>query len=149
MKPPRTSFRVTPLTAKPTGHVTRDALNRDRGLRMAVEFAPDADATVGRISGDIDVLAAPAFALALAHLTDGGSRSRIIVDMTAVDFVGTSGLSILSEFAESARRQHIAWVLAGNRAVLRPVEAIGLDAMIPTCRTVRDAFERVEKIAHS
>ncbi len=44
MKPSRTSFRVTPLTAKPTGHVTRDALNRDRGLRMAVEVAPDADA---------------------------------------------------------------------------------------------------------
>ncbi|MFC9764109.1 STAS domain-containing protein [Rhodococcus jostii] len=115
---------------------------------MAVEFAPDADATVGRISGDIDVLAAPSFALALAHLADG-TPSRIIVDMTAVDFVGTSGLSILSEFAESARRQHITWALAGNRAVLRPVEAIGLDAMIPTCRTVRDAFDTVEKIAHS
>ncbi|PBC40167.1 STAS domain-containing protein [Rhodococcus sp. ACS1] len=115
---------------------------------MTVEFAPYADATVGRISGDIDVLAAPSFALALAHLTDGGSFSRVVVDMTAVDFVGTSGLSILSEFAESARRQHITWALAGNRAVLRPIEAIGLSATIPTCSTVHDAFDRVEKAAH-
>lgn len=149
MKLLHTSFRVTPPTARATGHRTREMLTSDRGLGIAVEFAPDADATVGRISGDIDVLAAPSFALALAHLADGGSSSRIIVDMTAVDFVGTSGLSILSEFAESAKRQHITWALAGNRAVLRPIEAIGLDAMIPTCRTVRDAFERVEKIAHS
>ncbi|OUS95319.1 STAS domain-containing protein [Rhodococcus sp. NCIMB 12038] len=116
---------------------------------MTVEFAPFADATVGRISGDIDVLAAPSFALALAHLTDGGAFSRVIVDMTAVDFVGTSGLSILSEFAESARRQHITWALAGNRAVLRPIEAIGLSATIPTFSTVHDAFDRVEKIAHT
>ncbi|WP_237724183.1 STAS domain-containing protein [Rhodococcus sp. DK180] len=145
MKLLRTSFRVTPRTARATRHRTRNAHPNNSGVRMAVEFAPDA--TVGRVSGDIDVLAAPSFALALAHLTDG-TPSRIIVDMTAVDFVGTSGLSILSEFAESARRQHITWALAGNRAVLRPVEAIGLDAMIPTCRTVRDAFDTVEKIAH-
>ena len=148
MKLSRMSFRRTPPTASPAAHCTRDALD-DRSLRITVEFAPFADATVGRISGDIDVLAAPSFALALAHLTDGGSLSRVIVDMTAVDFVGTSGLSILSEFAESARRQHITWALAGNRAVLRPIEAIGLSATIPTCSTVHDAFDRVEKIAHS
>ena len=148
MKLSRMSFHRTPPTASPAAHCTRDALH-DRSLRMTVEFAPFADATVGRISGDIDVLAAPSFALALAHLTDGGAFSRVIVDMTAVDFVGTSGLSILSEFAESARRQHITWALAGNRAVLRPIEAIGLSATIPTCSTVHDAFDRVEKIAHS
>ncbi|BAH48474.1 STAS domain-containing protein [Rhodococcus opacus] len=110
---------------------------------MTVEFAAEADATVGRISGEIDVLAAPSFALALARLTDGVSSARVIVDMTAVDFVGTSGLSILSEFAESARRQHITWALAGNRAVLRPIEAIGLSATIPTCSTLHDAVDRV------
>lgn len=148
MKLLRRSFHRAPPTVSPAAHCTRDTLH-DRGLRMTVEFAPFADATVGRISGDIDVLAAPSFALALAHLTDGGSLSRVIVDMTAVDFVGTSGLSILSEFAESARRQHITWALAGNRAVLRPIEAIGLSATIPTCSTVHDAFDRVEKIAHS
>lgn len=149
MKASRTSFHHTPPTASPATHCTRDTLAHDHGLRMTVEFAPYADAAVGRISGDIDVIAAPSFALALAHLTEGGSFSRVVVDMTAVDFVGTSGLSILSEFAESARRQHITWALAGNRAVLRPLEAIGLSATIPACSTVHDALDRVEKIAHS
>ncbi|MFC9359647.1 STAS domain-containing protein [Rhodococcus sp. NPDC057014] len=149
MKTSRSSFHATPPSASPATRCAQDVPTHDRGLRMTVEFAPYANATVGRISGDIDVLAAPSFALALAHLIDGGSFSRVVVDMTAVDFVGTSGLSILSEFAESARRQHITWALAGNRAVLRPIEAIGLSATIPTCSTVHDAFDKVEKISHS
>ncbi|SEE90013.1 anti-anti-sigma factor [Rhodococcus jostii] len=148
MKPTCTPRCVNPPTA-PRLYATRETPSPDRGLRMAVEVAQTVDATVGRITGDIDVLAAPSFALALAHLTDGGSSSRIIVDMTTVDFVGTSGLSVLSEFAETARRHHITWVLAGSRAVLRPLEATGLAAMIPICSTVSAAFDKVEKITHT
>lgn len=108
MKPTRTPPRLSP-SAAPRLYATRDIPSPDRGLRMVVEVAEDVDATVGRITGDIDVLAAPSFALALAQLTHGSSSSRVVVDMTTVDFVGTSGLSVLSQFAETARQQHITW----------------------------------------
>ncbi|MCQ4122512.1 STAS domain-containing protein [Rhodococcus tibetensis] len=117
-------------------------LTLDHEIGVAVEATAPGDATISRISGDLDVLAAPSFALALADLAQDGAA--LVIDMTGVDFVGTSALSVLSTFAESARQRHMTWALAGNRAVLRPIQATGLHTMIPTCDSVREALELVD-----
>lgn len=122
-------------------------LAHDHEIGVAVEAAATGGATIGRISGDIDVLAAPSFALALADLAQ--DDAALVIDMTGVDFVGTSALSVLSTFAESARQRHMTWALAGNRAVLRPIQATGLDTKIPACDSVRKALDWIDARGHA
>lgn len=86
---------------------------------------PAPGATVLAVSGEVDMVSAPALREALVDgLRDGGT---FVVDMTGVTFLGSAGLAVLVEAARRAPQENAAFkVVATARAVTRPLEATGL-----------------------
>jgi anti-sigma B factor antagonist len=82
-------------------------------------------AQVLRVSGEIDLIGAPALRSALVPTLD---RSALVVlDLSEVSFLGSSGLAVLVEAREQAQRsQHELRLVCTTRIVLRALEATGL-----------------------
>jgi anti-sigma B factor antagonist len=101
------------------------------------------DAVVVRVSGAIDVLTAPRLRSALAVALENLDDRPVIVDLTTVRFLGSSGLRALAESAEQASAkpgfQPLRVVVDSNRPVLRPIELTGYDAILALYHDVEDA----------
>lgn len=78
-----------------------------------------------RFSGEIDMRNTIDFAAALDRILVE-PHDRIVIDMTCVDFAGTSALTVLTQFCAAATESSTRVVVACGRAVARPIEACGL-----------------------
>lgn len=97
---------------------------------LGVSFSsPRSGLTVLTVRGEVDTLTAPRLGLALDELVDrpGDDTGReIAVDLGGVTFLASSGLGVLIHSARrAARDDRRLFVVATNRAVLRPLEVTG------------------------
>jgi anti-sigma B factor antagonist len=101
-----------------------DANRNEQAIGLAVSH-PAQDVTVVSVSGEIDMLSAPALRTCVTtNLVDGGT---VVLDLTGVSFLGSAGLAVLVEAAQQSRTRAIAFsVVAADRAVTRPIVATGL-----------------------
>lgn len=83
--------RSTPAAAGDAAAVGTSAAD-DPG--EAIEVVPDGDKIVVRVRGDIDAVAAPTLREALATVIDR-VPGMVRVDMAAVDFLDSVGISVL------------------------------------------------------
>jgi anti-sigma B factor antagonist len=93
---------------------------------------PRPDTVLLEVEGEVDTLTAPRLeagldaALAAAPTDD----TAVVVDLTGVTFLASSGLAVLiggaRRVSESGRRLHL---VAASRAVTRPLEVTGADAL--------------------
>jgi anti-sigma B factor antagonist len=112
--------------------VTRVAVPSSSNLEISVDQAGK-DAVV-RLSGRIDVDSSPDLRnrLRTLLLVDEG-RQTIIVDLTDVPYIETSGIATLIESLRIARRYHVTFRLQGlSGAVLRLFEVTGVLALFET-----------------
>ena len=69
----------------------------------------------------------------------------LVVDLTEVTFFGSAGLRTMAESADHAAIrpgfEPLRVVVDHNRPVLRPMEIVGLDAVLTLFYTVADAIE--------
>ncbi|MFJ8622213.1 STAS domain-containing protein [Kitasatospora sp. NPDC093550] len=87
--------------------------------------------TVVPLSGDLDDFAAREVRRLFEALADGGA-ARMVVDLTAVAFVDSTGLNVLLGAARRARRDRGALRLAGAVPRVRDVvELSGVAAVLP------------------
>ena len=77
------------------------------------------------VSGEIDLGVAGTFATALRDLLDDGAAPREI-DLTGVTFFDSTGVGVLCDAAEVARRQGVALVVRPSENVRRTLELTGL-----------------------
>lgn len=133
------------------GNVVRLAMDAG-GLR--VDRVEHDSAVVYRVAGELDTLTAPHLDLAISdgdqhadeHAGEHPGRhpagvSRVILDLTEVQFLGSAGLSILVEHHASCQRDGIGFgVVAPRHAVRRALEITALDQVIPLYDTVSDAL---------
>ncbi|MFT7841620.1 STAS domain-containing protein [Saccharothrix sp. BKS2] len=83
-----------------------------------------------RVGGEIDMGTCDVVRHALLPWLDGASGG-VVVDLSGVTFLASSGLELLIEAARRADRGGVRLVLvAGHRAVLRPLQATNLDAVL-------------------
>jgi anti-sigma B factor antagonist len=95
-----------------------------------------------RVSGEVDMRTAPDLRREVDRAI--ARRPVLILDLTAVGFLASAGLSILIELARRAPEAGLRWAaVATGRAVLRPLEAVGLLSVIPVYPTVTDAVAAV------
>jgi anti-sigma B factor antagonist len=89
-----------------------------------------------RASGEIDILSAPALRTALLPALE--SAELVILDLSEVSFLGSSGLAVLVEARDHAQQggHHQLRLVCSSRIVLRALEATGL----------RDLFDIVEDL---
>jgi anti-sigma B factor antagonist len=104
------------------------------GLAIAVQPVGE-HWLVLRVTGEVDMLTAPVLAEQIDYqVGDGGVAAGrvLVVDLTGVGFLGSAGLAVLAEASKRASDQSLpkVRVVAGSRAVLRPIEVTGLDSVL-------------------
>jgi anti-sigma B factor antagonist len=113
---------------------------------MTVRSADRDDAVVLTVSGDIDGLTAPRLRAAMVEAFDRLAGRPLVVDLTAVRFLGSPGLRVLRDSAEEAVRhrgsQPLRIVVDETRPVIRPIEIVGLDEILALYHTVDHALAR-------
>ncbi|MGH3549565.1 MAG: STAS domain-containing protein [Pseudonocardiaceae bacterium] len=103
---------------------------------------PSGEALVVTVAGEVDVLTVGRLRAAVAagfdELPDGAT---LVIDLTAVTFLGSAGLRALVDTTRAGRRRceplHI--VVDHARPVIRPIELAGLDDLLALFHTVDQA----------
>jgi anti-sigma B factor antagonist len=81
------------------------------------------------VRGEIDTLTAPAFTAAAKELVSGLDE-RLVVDMTGVTFLASSGLAVLIQTAHRAEDRGLRLrLVVATRAVRRPLEITATDRL--------------------
>ncbi|GAA3852649.1 hypothetical protein GCM10022243_17820 [Saccharothrix violaceirubra] len=103
---------------------------------------PAEDVVVLHVSGELDTTSADELAKPLRTEVVAGLRIAV-VDLGGVRFLGSAGLEALVAGSKRAKDLGVRLVLAAsNRAVVRPIQATGLDAVFEIVPTVEDALSR-------
>jgi anti-sigma B factor antagonist len=90
---------------------------------------PSPDTAVLVVRGEIDTLTAGAFTAAVTELMDGPGAS-LVIDLTDVTFLASSGLATLITAANKAEERGVRLrLVAASRAVHRPLEITGTDQL--------------------
>lgn len=97
------------------------------------------------VRGEVHVSTAPEFSERLNDAIAGG-KTGVVIDMTQVDFIDSTGLSVLLNALRRVTRQQGTLSLAvSNPTVLRLFEITRLDSTFDIAPTRDEAVERVKK----
>lgn len=91
------------------------------------------------IGGEIDLVTAPALEEAIGGVVVDGP-SALIIDLSAVEFLGSVGLKILAATYEKLGDTAEFGVVARGPATRRPIHLTGLDKTFPLYPTLDDAL---------
>ncbi len=97
------------------------------------------------VSGEIDLSTRGELAEQLDGALDAVSPPQsLVVDLSEVTFLGSAGLALLLDTQDAAVRKGVPLrVVATQRVVRRPIEAVGLSAALPLYPTVESALTEV------
>lgn len=118
---------------------------RAQFFELDVERRPDHPVVV-HVIGPVDLLTSPALRLCVEdNVVDGRG---LVLDLSHVDFLAASGLTVLTDTEERASREHLTWALVANsRPVIRPLDLLGLREQLPTYCSVPGAVSAVAAVA--
>lgn len=92
---------------------------------IAIDTASIDGGVIIAVTGEIDLLTADQLTEALA--TEVARHALVVVDLTAVSFLSSSGLAALALAHRAAvEAGHVLRLVAGNRVTLRPIQITGL-----------------------
>lgn len=95
-------------------------------MELTIDTAQEGDGVSVRLSGELDMLVAPQLSDTLGELLDAGHK-RIVVDLTRLEFVDSSGLSALLGAHQDAQARGAVLVLQSpNKRIVRLVNITGL-----------------------
>lgn len=98
---------------------------------LTLSDARHGPALVLSVTGDIDVLTGPQLRAALAEALGAADVDPVVVDLTGVTFMGSTGIAVLvdANWEAGQRSKSLRLVIGGAKAVLRPFEAAGVLAL--------------------
>jgi anti-sigma B factor antagonist len=99
------------------------------------------EALVVAVTGEIDTFTAPKLDTAIKAVIEQ-MRGPIVIDLSNVTFLGSRGLAVLATATADARhrRRQLHIVVGQASSVLRPLQVLGLDGMLPLCATLDEAL---------
>lgn len=89
----------------------------------------------------VDAATAPELGAAIDKVLDAGPAA-LVLDLTAVSFLASAGMTTLMKAKERAGDLGFA-VVADGPATSRPLRLLGLDTELAVCATVDEALRRV------
>ena len=102
------------------------------------EVSRESDTARVRPVGELDLATVPVLVAELAGLRDAGVHS-VILDLSALDFIDSSGLRCILEYDAEARRNGCSIALVrGPDAVQRVFRITDTEARLPFIRAERD-----------
>lgn len=106
---------------------------------MAYEVRSEGDTTIVALSGDIDLESSPQVRSVL--LESVGAKRGVLVEMSAVSYIDSSGVASLVETYQSARRGRTLFALvAVSEAAMRVLELARLDQVFAIHTSVTEAL---------
>ena len=107
---------------------------------MKCEIRDEGDAAVVALSGDVDLESSPRVRSALLDCVS--TRSAVVVDMSAVSYIDSSGVASLVEAFQTARKSDTRFVLAQvSEAAMRVLELARLDRVFTIVDDVADGLD--------
>ena len=105
---------------------------------IAIDTAAIDGGVIISVAGAIDLLTADQLSDALS--IEVPRHALVVVDLTAVEFLSSSGLAALALAHRAAvEADHELRLVAGNRVTLRPIQITGMADEIAVFTTVADA----------
>lgn len=109
---------------------------------IAIDTASIEGGVIIAVAGELDLLTADELTEALA--TEVARQALVVVDLTAVNFLSSSGLAALALAHRAAvEADHVLRIVAGNRVTLRPIQITGLADEIEVFTSLPDAVAGV------
>ena len=107
---------------------------------MNFEIKHEGDVAVVALTGDVDLESSPTVRTALLECV--GSKSRVLVDMSAVSYIDSSGVASLVEAFQTARKSETNFALVQvSEAAMRVLELARLDRVFSIHPTVADGLK--------
>jgi anti-sigma B factor antagonist len=111
---------------------------------MTVQTEDRDDILILMVEGDVDGLTAPRLTSAVSDAFRALAGRPLVLDLTKVKFLGSTGLRLLRDSAYEAVHhqglQPLRVVVDQARPVIRPIEIVGLDQILALYHTVDDAI---------
>ncbi|HVM07710.1 MAG TPA: STAS domain-containing protein [Acidimicrobiales bacterium] len=96
-----------------------------------VDIAGDGPVVVARVVGELDAATAPVLDEALRRVEDERQPPELVVDLSAVGFLDSSGLSVLVAHHKRLRVREASFVVASPSSGIRRIFSIaGLDGVL-------------------
>ena len=97
---------------------------------MEIDIQQRADVSVAALRGEVDLSSSPQARAAILDVLNGGAS--LLVDLSAVDYIDSSGIASLVEGFRLARDKELVFgLLAVSDAVLRVLQLARLDQVFP------------------
>jgi len=91
------------------------------------------------VSGDVDMLTAPALADAI-RAAAGDQPSAVIVDLSDVGFLASAGMGVLIDAHDALAPAVRFGVIADGPSTSRPLKLVGIDSLLALYRTRDEAL---------
>jgi anti-sigma B factor antagonist len=112
---------------------------------IAIDTASIEGGVIIAVAGEIDLLTADELTEALA--TEVARHALVVVDLTEVAFLSSSGLAALALAHRAAQEAgHVLRLVAGNRVTLRPIQITGLADQIAVFASLPEAVAGVAAV---
>src|SRR5687767_7707640 len=99
--------------------------------QLSVSTTRDGDRAVVTLAGELDVNTAPQVAEALDGLTDGDAVTSVVIDVSRLTFVDSTGLRVILAGRESLQATGATLALDGASGVVeRVLEMTGLHKLL-------------------
>ena len=115
---------------------------------LLVEAHRVSDVVVVSVDGEVDMVTAPQLRPAVERCLAQADSAMLIMDLTHLRFLGSSGLKVLVELNDLASECGMPFrvVVAENRHAIRPLEITNLDKILSVRRTVDDALAGPDRL---
>ncbi|WP_313949384.1 STAS domain-containing protein [Leptolyngbya sp. FACHB-261] len=97
-----------------------------------------------RLAGLLDAFSEPVFRKTIGKYVDDGPK-HIILDLSAIDFVDSSGLGVLVQMAKKAQNAKGSLQIISNPRVTQTVKLVRLEQFLALQPSVEEALKNVPK----
>jgi anti-sigma B factor antagonist len=109
-------------------------------MDISISSRQSGDRVVVAVSGDVDVATAPELDARLVELVEA-KQTRLVVDLSGVGFLDSSGLGVLIKALKRTREQDGSLdLVVTNDRILKVFRITGLDTVIPIHATLDGAL---------
>jgi anti-sigma B factor antagonist len=110
---------------------------------LTIEPARVGSAVVVAVKGEVDIATGPRLRAALSDALDEPGSGPVIVDLSEVTFLGSTGVAVLvdADWQANQRKRDLRVVVDRDRpAVVRPLESTGIDRLLSTYGDLQSAL---------
>jgi anti-sigma B factor antagonist len=112
--------------------------------QITIDFTLHGEISVVCVAGEVDLSTCESIRETLRTLVDHRPPA-LVLDLTAIDFFGSSGVAILVDMIEQTARTGVAFAVAADGAcVLRPLRVTNVDSFVGVYPDAASALRAVE-----